>query len=276
MSGVVRRDARRSDLAAPDAAALEHALRVAEAWDGWLLVVAAGPPEVDGILRDAAALGAEVLRVDPNVHPAPASPPGPSPVPAADLVGHPAAVASALAAAIRSRGAPAAVFCGDRSAGVGVGAVPALVAHELGIDQALGLVSVRVEGNETLLVERRLDGGWRERLAVRGPAVLSVEGAGVRLRRAGLEAALAAPALVPAEPVATDVSIHPDLKVGTPRPYRPRTRPVPPPAGDPHDRLLALTGALSTREPARVVGPVDADAAADELLEYLRRFGYTT
>jgi electron transfer flavoprotein beta subunit len=46
------------------------------------------------------------------------------------------------------------------------------------------------------------------------------------------------------------------------------------PAGGTHERLLALTGALAAPDPPRVVGPVDAAIAADELLEYLRRHGY--
>jgi electron transfer flavoprotein beta subunit len=274
VSGTVRADPRRSDLTAADAAALEHALRIAEAWDGWVLVVAVGPPEIEPILRDTAALGAEVIRIDPALHSEQVSSSGPAPVSPIELVGRPGAIAAALAGAIRSRGAPVIVLCGDRSAGVGAGAVPALLAHEMGLDQALGLVSVQLSEDGTLVGERRLDGGWRERLAVRGPAVLSVEGAGVRLRRASLEAALSEPASVPTERAAAHFAEDSDLRVGTPRPYRPRTRPVGPPTGNPHERLLALTGALSAREPARVVGPVDAATAADELLVYLRRSGY--
>lgn len=292
LTGAVRADLRRADLAPSEAAALEHALRLAEAWDGWVLAVASGPVEIDPVLQQVSALGAEVVRLDTGAHagagahsgagspghPAhtgPESPPGPRPVPAHDMAGHPGRVAAALAAAIRARGNPAAVLCGDRSGGLGVGAVPALLAHELGLDQALGLVSVTVDGPGRLLVERRLDGGWRERLAVDGPAVLSVEGAGIRLRRAGLAAALGTdPGPVPSEPVGAPAGGTGDLRVSPARPYRPRTHPVPPPEGPPHERLLALTGALSTREPARVVGPVDAGHAVEELLSYLRRFGY--
>ena len=46
-------------------------------------------------------------------------------------------------------------------------------------------------GDRVLRVHRRLDGGRREVLRVRGPAVVSVEAAGVRLRRAALPATLA-------------------------------------------------------------------------------------
>lgn len=288
LTGAVRADPRRSDLTAAESAALEHALRVAEAWGGWVLAVACGPPDIEVVLQQVAALGAGVVRVETGAH-ALSTEPGPAPVSAGDLSGDPMAVAAALAAAIRRRGTPAMVFCGDRSAGPGVGAVPAFLSYELGIGQALGLVSVTPDGPGRLLVERRLDGGWRERMAVRAPAVLSVEGAGVRLRRAGLAAVLdtcpaavehdpgvpGAPGTAGADPGSPAAGSGGHRRVGVPRPYRPRPHPVPAPEGDPHVRLLSLTGALSTREPARVVGPLDPAEAADELLSYLERFGYT-
>ncbi len=65
----------------------------------------------------------------------------------------------------------------------GTGALPAFLAHELAAAQALGLVTLTTDGHR-LAAERRLDGGWRERLTVPCPAVCSVEAAGVRLRRA--------------------------------------------------------------------------------------------
>ena len=284
LTGAVRIDARRADLPAQEAAALEHGLRVAEAWDGWVLAVVAGPHETEPVLHRAVALGAVAVRLEWGSHGshagaagAPgAAGTGPVPLPPADLAGDPSGLAAALAAAIRGRANPALVICGDRSAGRGVGAVPALLAHELGIDQALGLVSVSVDGAGRLVAERRLDGGWRERLAVHGPAVLSVEAAGVRLRRASLAAALSPDAAaVTAEAAHAPEGPGAGLRVGAPRPYRPRTRPVAAPQGDAHDRLLALTGALSTREPARVVGPVGPAEAADELVGYLGRSGYT-
>jgi electron transfer flavoprotein beta subunit len=49
---------------------------------------------------------------------------------------------------------------------------------------------------------------------------------------------------------------------------------VPPPAGSTRQRLLALTGALVAHDPPRLVGPVDADGAVDELLDFLGRHGY--
>jgi electron transfer flavoprotein beta subunit len=49
---------------------------------------------------------------------------------------------------------------------------------------------------------------------------------------------------------------------------------APPEEDDPRLRLLALTGALVAHDPPTVVGPVDAPAAADALLDYLHRHGY--
>lgn len=283
LTGAVRRDLRRSDLSAADGAALEHALRVAEAWSGWVLAVAVGPPAVEPVLADAAALGATAVLI--------ATPGGqdraPAVVGAADLAGRAESVAGALASVINGFGPPALVICGDRSPAHGVGAVPGFLADALGLGQALGLVSLGIAGPGhpgqlghpghpgRLVAERRLDGGWRERLVIDGPAVVSVEAAGVRLRRASLAAALATTdgSVRRVAPPAAG-STYPEVHYGPPRPYRPRPRRVAAPAGEPRQRLLALTGALSTRQPPRIVGPLSPAEAADELLGFLERSGY--
>jgi electron transfer flavoprotein beta subunit len=265
LSGEVRADWRRADLSAADSAALEHSLRAAEAWRGTVLAVAAGPPALDPVLRQAVALGAGALRV-------------PWEAAHSGLAADPVALAGALAAAIRQVGLPALVVCGDRSPSRGIGAVPALIAHHLGAEQALGLVSLTVEQDSLSVVgERRLDGGWRERLRVRAPAVCSVEAAGVRLRRAPMAAALHSTRQpIEISPVRADAAIQAaSVRVGAPRPYRPRTKAVPPPAGATHDRLLALTGALRAHDPPRIVGPIAPGEAAREILEYLVGHGYS-
>src|ERR1019366_9328025 len=53
---------------------------------------------------------------------------------------------------------PALVRCGDRSADRSTGALPAFLARELGAAQALGLVSLPVDGSQ-LIAERRVPGG---------------------------------------------------------------------------------------------------------------------
>lgn len=260
LTGAVARDPRAAALSASDAAALEHGLRIAEATGGSVLAMSAGGPEVEAALRDAAALGADVRRV------------AWTPSYVDELAADEQVLARALVAALGGE-RPDLVLCADRSADRGTGALPAFVAHELGCVQAPGLVSLElVDG--ALLAERRLDLGRRERMRVPTPAVCSVEGAGVRLRRAPLPAALAAASLsVPVAPVSVGPS---RVRVVAARASRPRPRHVAPPTGSPRERLLALTGALLSHEPPTVVGPVDAAEAADVLLDFLVRHGYLT
>ncbi len=279
LTGSVRRDRLGVGLSAPDASALEHALRIAEAWSGHVLAVAAGPRSVETVLRDAVALGASVLRIpwddDWSDHGF-----------AAELAGDEQSLARAIGAALVPFGTPDLVVCGDRSVDRGTGALPAFLAHELDAAQALGLVALSpgpADGTSrrVLLAERRLDAGWREQLVVPLPAVCSVEGAGVRLRRAPLSGVLAAESAViptsalPPRPAAGTGRGTGPVLVGATRVFTPRTRVLPAPESpDPRIRLLALTGALVAHDPPTVVGPVGAAEAADALLDFLVRHGY--
>jgi electron transfer flavoprotein beta subunit len=123
-------------------------------------------------------------------------------------------------------------------------------------------------------VHRRLDGGRREVLLVRRPAVVSVEAAGVRLRRAGLPATLAsAEATITVARMPAAAAVRRVRVLGT-HPYRPRPRELPAPSGTALHRTLELTGALVERTPPTVIGPLPPAQAAGELLAYLRRHGY--
>ncbi|MGH3275941.1 MAG: mycofactocin-associated electron transfer flavoprotein beta subunit, partial [Streptosporangiaceae bacterium] len=226
---------------------------------------------VEATLREAIAAGAQALRVD-----------WPQEEYRAELAADEQVLAAALAAAIRDLD-PRLVICGDHSPDRGTGAVPAFLAHELRVAQALGLVSLSVAapgesaGRRTaeleLTGERRLPGGRRERLRIPVPAVCSVEAAGLRLRRSPLAATLAARQA--AIPVASPGSGPSRLRLGAPRPYLPRTHDAPPPpAGSARERLAALSGALAQPEPLAVIGPLDPGQAAGELLAYLSRSGY--
>jgi electron transfer flavoprotein beta subunit len=272
LSGAVRSEPAGRGLSDAEAAALEHALRAGEAWGAPVAAVCAGPAAVEPVLRAVAAHGARVLRVEM---------PGADAQPedlAADERGAAVAVADAIVGAV---GRPSLVLCADRSADRGTGAFPAYLAAELGVTQALGLVALSVGGSDRdgrlrghggVMAERRLDAGWRERLRVPLPAVCSVEAAGVRLRRAPLDGALATTELpVPvhrAPPVTTE-------RTGPPRPYRPRPNVVPgPPSPDPRQRVLDLCGVRDEREPPIVLGPMSAADAVDELLAFLNRHGF--
>src|SRR5215467_11751557 len=267
LTGTVGADRRDCGPSQSDLAALEHALRLAERWDAEVVAATVGPAEADAMLRDALAAGAsQALRVEPASWTA-----GPRP---AGLVGGGQESAAALAGTLRQHcGVPDLVLCGDRSADRGTGSFPAFLAAALGAAQALGVVRLEPQDGGVLQAHRRLDGGRREVLVVRPPAVVSVEAAGVRLRRAGLPATLASAqaaitvASTPAAAAARRIRI-----IGA-HPFRPRPRELPVPTGTALRRTLELTGALAQRTPPTVVGPLSPEEAASELLVYLRRYG---
>jgi len=251
-----------------DLAALEHALRLAELRHSKVVAVTAGPPAADTMLRDALAAGAsEAIRVELAGRPEGTDP--------ARLVGGDPFPAVAVADALRRHyGTPDLVLCGDHTAEAGAGSFAAFLAAELGAQQVLGVVRIEAGGDGPLRVVRRLDGGRREVLRITGPAVVSVEAAGVRLRRAGLPAmlgGLAAPVPVTHATAGIRAARVQTLAV---HPYRPRPRELPGPAGGTTRRLHELTGALTERTPPTVLGPLSPSVAAEELLGYLRRHGY--
>jgi electron transfer flavoprotein beta subunit len=266
LTGTVSASPRDRGAGRSDLAALEHALRLAERWQAQVVAATVGPGEADAMLRDALAAGAdEALRVEPA-----SRTPGLRP---ALLVGGPDTAAALAGALIQRYGVPDLVLCGDRSPDRGNGSFPAFLAGALDAAQALGVVRIEPTDDGKLRVHRRLDGGRREVLLVPRPAVVSVEAAGVRLRRAGLPATLASGhAVIPVASAAK--ATGPRVRVLGAHPYRPRPRELAGPSGSALRRMLELTGALAERTPPTVLGPLSAGQAADELLGYLRRRGY--
>ena len=267
LTGAVRGNLRDRGPSGSELAALEHALRLAERWDARVVAATVAPAGADEMLRDALAVGAaQALRVEPARWMARPRPSG--------LVGGERESAAALASALRYHyGVPDLVLCGDLAADRATGSFPAFLAASLGAAQALGCVRLEPVDERALRVHRRLDGGRREVLIVRPPAVVSIEAAGVRLRRAGLPATLSrhnAPITVADAPAAA----APLIGILAAHPYRPRPRELPGPTGTALRRTLELTGALAQRTPPTVVGPLSPGQAADELLGYLRRQGY--
>ncbi len=257
LSGQVIPDPVSLGVSPSDEAALEWALRCAERHGGSVRALAAGEREpAEVALRLAAAAGAAELAhvsLDPD---------WPS-----DWVGR------SLAQEMTD---VALAWCGDMSLDRGSGSVPAFVAAELGWPQALGLVGVELPAGpgESFEVLRRLDGGRRERLLVTGPAVLSVEGATARLRRAGFSALLAAnrePAPVKTVPGRVGRTARP--AVGAVSPYRPPARVVPPPAGDTAgERIRSLIGLEGRPVAHRSLHLAPAEAAA-MIIESLESWG---
>lgn len=247
-------------ISSSDYAAVETALRVADAWSQTgaecaVTVLTAASKESEESLFGFLAAGVQnVKRID--------------------LVGQrsSAEVAELLAAVlIPSQLNAQLVICGDVSADRGSGSVPAFLAHQLGVQQALGLIELSPTELGSMQAVRRLDGGRRERLLVTSPAVISVEGSVADLRRASLAATLAAKAkqveVIPqqAESLAEQYRL---------RPWRPRPRVLAPPTGvDALARILELTGAQGSSTAARTV-VLDPQQAADAVLEQLATWGY--
>jgi electron transfer flavoprotein beta subunit len=242
-----------SGMSAADEAAVEMALRHAEATHSSLIAVSVGGPAADQCLRRALSCGAATaIRVD-----------------APDNMDS-ASVAAALGPVVAHS---TAVWCGDYSADRGTGSVPAFLAARLDRQQALGLISV--DFVDPLRVARRLDGGRREVLRVTGPAVLSVEGSVARLRRAPLRAALTAQK-AEVLPYGTTSVLTGNTSGTTSRPYRPRARVLPAPIGvTPLDRLRALTDASAAPQPGETVEASPADAA-QRIIEVLTDWGYVS
>jgi electron transfer flavoprotein beta subunit len=266
LTGAVAIEDRFDALPAAEEAALEHSLRLAEKLCGTVLAVTVGGSAKEDGLRSALAAGADkALRVEPTGTPQ-AEPAG--------FVGNSAATAAMLAAALRSTGhTPDLVLCGDSSAVTATGSFPAFLAAECNAAQALGVVRLDIIDG-FLIAHRRIDRGRREVLRLGWPAVVSVEAAGTRLRRADLPAVLAAQdreiQVVTAAPANTATTTVVEVRA-----HRPRPRELPPPTGStPRLRVLDLTGALERRSSSTVVGPLSPAQAADELLAYLDQHGF--
>ena len=252
LTGATRHDPRFTGLSDADLAALEWAVRCADAWGGTVVAVTAGGPVADGILRIALGVGTEARRVD-------LAPDAPSET-----------VAAALAPALAGCDL---VWCGDHSLDRGSGSVPAFVAARLGAAQALGLVAVELHATPGVVTAtRRLDGGRRERLRVRAPGVLSVEGATARLRRSSVGDSLAA------RRSAIDVQPGPPvIEHGsrTTRPFRPRARVLPAPVGHTaRERIVALTDTGLSAAAATTAVTLEPSKAAARILAALAEWGY--
>ncbi len=251
-------DTRWAGVSPADEAALEVALRLAEQAGAdqrpEVTVVCLGPAPAETALRAALAAGAtRAVRVDAST----------------DLASGDVAAALALVVAGNDL-----VVCGEYSLDRGTASVPAFLAHHLRAAQALGLVAVdrSPAGPSTVRCMRRLDGGRREVLDVRAPAVLSVEGSVARLRRASLgDVVSAKAATIEVVPENHQAAWGEPVVAAVVTPYRPRARVLPGPTGGVLTRVRDLldiggvdtvNGELVTLEPhdaaRRIVDQLDA------------------
>jgi electron transfer flavoprotein beta subunit len=244
-------DARYSGLSAADEAALETAISIAAIWGCPVRAASAGPEAARGALVQALAVGAaEVVHVEAPYNLA----------------------SPAVAALLKPEFTDCdVVVCGDYSLDRGSGSTPAFLAAELKAAQALDLSAVVAEAAGTVLVDRRLEAGRRERLRLRGRMVLSVGSSLARLRRGTLPALMAARAAQIPSRVWQGRAIAPQPL--SEEPFRPRAKILPGPSGSVRDRLGNLTG-LSRPAVARQVVELSPAAAADRIVGQLREWGY--
>ncbi len=246
-------DERFSGMSPADQSALEFALRQAEQTGTGVTAITVGPSGADKVLRDALACGAtRAIRIE-----APTT-----------------AAGTDVATAIADHIAEAQwVWCGDYSLDRGAGSVPAFIAAHLLAEQALGVIAAELHDG-SVHATRRLDGGRRELLEVHAPAVVSVEGATARLRRAGLHS-LRTAAGATIEVIAATTPIHQaEFMV---RAYRPRARELPAPAGEgPLDRLRVLTDAATSSAARGEKTTLEPAEAAERIIRALRDWGYLT
>jgi electron transfer flavoprotein beta subunit len=244
-------DARYSGLSAADEAALETALSIAATWACPVRAASVGPQAARGALVQALAVGAaEVIHVDAPYNLA-------SPA-VATLLAHEFADCDVI-------------VCGDYSLDRGSGSTPAFLAAELRAAQALDLSALVAEAAGTVLVDRRLEAGRRERLRLTGRMVLSVGPSLARLRRAALPALIAArAAAIPSRIAPRQADAPQPLSEG---PFRPRAKILPGPRGAVRERLASLTG-LSRPSAARQTVELSPAAAAERIISQLRDWGY--
>jgi electron transfer flavoprotein beta subunit len=163
------------------------------------------------------------------------------------------------------------VVCGDYSSDRGSGSVPAFLAAELVIAQALGLARVNSDG-EGLKVARRLDGGKLQRLAVTGRCVLSVDPGAASPLRASLPAMLS--------PKQDAVLLGPAVEERqgdgvVRRPHRPRSKDVALPAGNVRERLDTILGIDARTARQRLVVSLPPEEAAQQIIDWIAASGYS-
>ena len=251
LSGEVRSPgARFGGVSVADQAAFEIALQPGSQRSMNVTAITVGGTQCESALRDALASGAQrAIRIDTAL-----------PLSSAET-------ARVLALVL---GNASLVLCGDYSFDRASGSVPAFLAAELGIMQALGVVSLTSQDHDILLT-RRLDGGRREHLRINDRAVISVEGSVAQLRRASLAHTLEMhnariEVIVPAT---TTQQVN-----STTKPFRPRPRTLAQPQGaNALDRLHSIINVASAGSHGEQIELTPAKSAR-YILETLARWEY--
>lgn len=162
-AGFLQMDRQRTEgiLNPEDRTALEKAIEIRRKHGGKVVAVSMGPPAAEAVLRETLAAGADeaVLLSDPAFA-------------GADTL----ATAYTLAAGIRRIPGWMLILCGSRSLDSDTGQVGPQLAEFLDLPMATRVVKLELHKGE-VVVERLLD-GFRERLVMALPALVTVRGHG--------------------------------------------------------------------------------------------------
>ena len=251
LSGQVQTPANRfGGISLADQSALEVGLQLGTRRSLDVVAITVGGTRCEQSLRDALAAGARrAIRID-----------APGPLSSAET-------ARVLALSLDHASI---IVCGDYSFDRGSGSVPAFLAAELGISQALGVVSLTAQVHD-LLVTRRLDGGRRENLRIGDRAVISVEGSVAQLRRATLANTLA---IRNNEIEVTSPPLTIERPVSISKPFRPRPRTLAMPHGNSTlERLNSITNVATTSTRGEQI-ELDPQESAAYILQTLTHWGY--
>jgi electron transfer flavoprotein beta subunit len=260
-------------LNAADACAVEAAMHLKEQFGGLVTVITLGPPDAEGALRAALAIGADSALRLWN--------------PLCEKWG-PFTVAAALAAYLKSSKTtmPDLILCGDAASDWSSGIVGPSLAEHLELTQVTGVTHLEAPAQDgksltTLRLVRKLEGGYRELLEARAPLLITVTADLTEPRYPSLPAHMAALAAnIPViDPLSLDDTLGQDeadettiLEMHTPRP-RPRRIAAPDSHHSAFERIgEIISGGATGRQTRLVEGSPEELAKA--LVEFLRVRGF--
>lgn len=258
-------------LNAMDACAVEAAVQLKEQFGGSVTAITLGPPDAEGALRAALAIGADnAVRI---WHPS------------AETWG-PFIIASALSGYMKSETQPDLVLCGDASSDWSSGIVGPALAERLVLPQITGVIHLEAFQSGThetisLRVTRKLEKGYREQLEAELPLLITVIGELNEPRYPSLPAHLAAlQAAIPVvDPLNYDSSLGQDevdetiiLEMHAPRPL-PRRIAAPDSHHSAFERIGEIVSGGAIGKRAKLVEG-SSEELAEELVVFLHEKGF--
>ncbi len=260
-------------LNAADACAVEAAVRLKEQYGGQITVITLGPPDAEGALRAALAIGADAALRLWNAQ--------------CETWG-PFTVAAALAACIKGSAMPMPdlILCGDAASDWSSGIVGSALAEQLELPQVTGVTRIELSAQDGqnvtgLQLTRRLERGYRELVEAQPPLLITVTSDLNEPRYPSLPAHMAAlAATIPIlDPLSLDRTLGQGesdeitiLEMHTPRP-RPRRIAAPNSHHSAFERIGEIvSGGATGRQTKLVEGSPEQLAKA--LVAFLKEKGF--